>query len=98
MKHLGQVCHKPVIMLYKVSNHLFMLFTPSESYVEINILFIENSFIMPVTLLHQWEDRDNTMTKNPNAGEHFEADWMNDFSSPVSFLISWVKTRLKTSP
>ena len=48
---------------------------------------------MPVTLLHQWEDRDNTMTKNPNAGEHFEADWI-----PVSFLISWVKTRLKTSP
>ena len=50
---------------------------------------------MPVTLLHQWEDRDNTMTKNPNAGENFEADWMNDFSFPVSFLISWVKTRHK---
>ena len=58
-------------------------------------LFIENSFIMPVTLLHQWEDRDNTMTKNPNAGENFEADWMNDLSFPVSFLISWVKTRHK---
>ena len=58
-------------------------------------LFIENSFIMPVTLLHQWEDRDNTMTKNPNAGENFEADLMNDLSFPVSFLISWVKTRHK---
>ena len=50
---------------------------------------------MPVTLMHQWEDSDNTMTKNPNAGENFEADWMNDLSFPVSFLISWVKTRHK---
>ena len=64
---------------------------------EKELFFIENFFIMPVTLLHQWEGYDNTMTKNPNAGENFKADWM-DASFPAGSLVSWVYTGRTTSP